>query len=476
MKFLRSLPFWAIVMMMMMFATTTVHAEFGEDVCWKNSYGRQVGLIPDSCAPGREKSGALCYQKCGPNRVGEANGCWSACPAGFEDRGVFCLQNRQSECPPTTIKTIVGTCTKTNEWRDLGVPLVCGGGKQDDAGLCYDKCRTGFSGVGPVCWGTCTGANNPADPAKPFSVDCAAMCATTADECAIATTNIVLSTLEMIGSVASMVATGGAATAAKAAATTAVKVSLKLAKDGAKGATKAVIKDITTDAAKNSIKKAAQKAGQSYTETQLSNMAKASVGLEDVDWSMLDPTGIAGMVQAYDKPICGAPGQTTKTRNIINSAGSFSPFDSFQYLDHSGRRMSAGYPQVIRDELMANVKAGMPDSAEQMRRMEARLSDQRVAGRTSRIPTKLESGSGFVRPDGLDYVAPNGVQYVAQMDADGYWIHQPKADFEQWIKDGFKGTRVRAHRDNIIHYKSWDNKFYQAAWNGEIRRWQIKAL
>jgi hypothetical protein len=44
-------------------------------------------------------------------------------------------------------------------WRDsygrgVGTPMTpdCGSGRQYDAGLCYDDCRSGYHGVGPVCW------------------------------------------------------------------------------------------------------------------------------------------------------------------------------------------------------------------------------------------------------------------------------------------------------------------------------------
>ncbi len=474
MKLLRSLPFWAIIMVFL-FATTTARAEFGEDVCWKNSYGRNVGAVPNACADGREKSGALCYNKCGPNRIGDGPGCWSACPQGFEDRGVFCLQNAKSECPPTTIKTIVGTCTKTNEWRDAGVPMVCGAGKDSDAGLCYSKCNAGYTGVGPVCWGSCANATVK-NSTLTFKVECGALCANTADECAIATTNIVLSTLEMIGSVASMVATGGAAAAAKTAASSAAKITVKLALEGAKGASKHVAKEITSDAAKDAIKKAALKSGQTFGEAQLSNMAKASVGLEDVDWSMLDPTGIASMVQAYDKPICGdANGATTKTRQLIPNQQVFKPYDSFQFLDHSGVRMSVKDVEIDRDRFAARLMLGTPNYADQVKMMESRLAQARAQGVVSSINVIDANG----RPLGINavfYTAPSGQQYVGQLDVDGFWIHQLKADYEQWVKNDKKGPRVRSHRDNIIHYKSWDNKFYQAAWNGELKRWQINAL
>ncbi len=32
-------------------------------------------------------------------------------------------------------------------------PMTCAAGLTNDAGLCYPSCPTGFSGVGPVCWG-----------------------------------------------------------------------------------------------------------------------------------------------------------------------------------------------------------------------------------------------------------------------------------------------------------------------------------
>ena len=31
----------------------------------------------------------------------------------------------------------------------------CGENRVVDAGLCYDRCRDGYDGVGPVCWGRC---------------------------------------------------------------------------------------------------------------------------------------------------------------------------------------------------------------------------------------------------------------------------------------------------------------------------------
>jgi hypothetical protein len=86
---------------------------------------------------GCEQDGLLWYPKC---RAGFHNFgccvCTPNCPAGMTDIGV--------------------SCAKQSYGRGVGtVPTACSGGKEYDAGLCYDRCRAGFDGVGPVCWGSC---------------------------------------------------------------------------------------------------------------------------------------------------------------------------------------------------------------------------------------------------------------------------------------------------------------------------------
>lgn len=44
--------------------------------CWKNAYGRGVGTVPDSCQPGNEKNGALCYPICKDGFYGVGPVCW----------------------------------------------------------------------------------------------------------------------------------------------------------------------------------------------------------------------------------------------------------------------------------------------------------------------------------------------------------------------------------------------------------------
>ena len=53
------------------------------------------------------------------------------------------------------MKDIGVSCTKKSYGRGAGVPMACPPGLQDDAALCYTECRSGYYGVGPVCWESC---------------------------------------------------------------------------------------------------------------------------------------------------------------------------------------------------------------------------------------------------------------------------------------------------------------------------------
>lgn len=65
------------------------------------------------------------------------------------------------------------SCQKKSYGRTAGVPLTCKTTQEYDTGLCYDPCKSGFDGVGPVCWEIC--------PTGKF--ECGALCVDTADGC-----------------------------------------------------------------------------------------------------------------------------------------------------------------------------------------------------------------------------------------------------------------------------------------------------
>lgn len=246
--------------------------------CWRQSYGRGVGVPLSECANGLEKDGLLCYPKCKDGYGAAGPVCWAKCPPGFTDIGAFCQKpapygrgagypwkfgdgfnldgamarcvrdNPQGceqsgaviypkckpgfhavgccvcspDCPPGWTDTGTG-CTKPTYTRGAGEPMVCANGLEQDAGLCYPRCKPGFTGVGPVCW-----QNTP-----PGWVNCGAACAKTEAECAMAVSDQVLSTV----TVAANIATLGLATPATGATTAGaqtVKVAGKTMTGGSK--------------------------------------------------------------------------------------------------------------------------------------------------------------------------------------------------------------------------------------------------
>ena len=193
---------------------TTSNDSFS-DFCWKNSYGRGVGTIPNTCPSDREQRGLLCYSKCPEgfqNPPGTVD-CHQLCPDGFRDDGMFCRRSEYGRgagyawqdgdplfsaagqfgrchndhgngnceqngaivypkcaegyspfgcciCRPNTPDcAALGfegqldlSCTKK---MIMGDPTLmgCGDGLEYNVGLCYPPCAEGYHGVGPVCWG-----------------------------------------------------------------------------------------------------------------------------------------------------------------------------------------------------------------------------------------------------------------------------------------------------------------------------------
>jgi hypothetical protein len=287
--------------------------------CWKPlvdrksaiSYGRGAGYAlwdKDKCnkkhSQGCEKDGALYYPKCKTDYKGVGPVCWQqhkSCPADFRDDGLACAK-------------------PALRGRGAGkIPTACAGGKEYQAGLCYKPCSADQKAVGPVCWDKCPAA---------FPVDCGAMCGQSVGSCAMSITSQVMTTLEVVGNIASCVLTAGASSAAIAGAKTAAQMGAEAAmkgavKDVSEASAKAIIKDVvkstvktaTKDQVKAQVKKAAKESGKTVTENQLDNIVNAATG-DDFDFTTLDPTGIASMVQSYNLPKCSkaAAAATSSTK------------------------------------------------------------------------------------------------------------------------------------------------------------------
>ena len=264
------------------------------DVCWKATYGRGVGTIPGTCKPQQTKSGLLCYADCKPGFHNVAGVCWKSCPQNFKDTGAHCLKPGsygrgagyvlwdKKKCEedhkprfiegkrvPVVYEAGATYCEKSGllwypkckagfhavgccvcspncpeETKDIGVscqknsyvvpPITpnCGA-KEYDAGLCYKKCKTGYYGVGPVCWGRCP---------KDRPVDCGAMCGTSADECLSSIGEMILSVGQVVAKVAETIVTLGTATGISAA--------IDIAKDSAINTIKEVAKKAAIQAGK----------------------------------------------------------------------------------------------------------------------------------------------------------------------------------------------------------------------------------
>lgn len=349
---------WVILMWAALVSPAWADNEF----CWKDSYGRGVGTVPQACPPGQERIGLLCYSACGPNMKRVGFDCHSTCPAGMRDDGLFCraaeygrgagypwkfgdpvnnsgmfkrceADHGRGRCEESGAVVYpkckpgfeaVGCCLcrpTVPDCRALGmnpgvdlscakrvavgdpVPGVCPAGQQRDAGLCYAGCKPSYTGSGPVCWGQCP-ASHP--------VNCGAGCAKSQNACATNTTDQVLSVLEVVANVGLAVATAGGSTAAtaggKAAATGAKAAANTAAKTGGRFAVR-----ITRQEAIAIIKKQAKEAGKELGQAAVETYADAVVQAGttgEFDPSVLaglDPTGIASIVVAYAKPVCTPP-------------------------------------------------------------------------------------------------------------------------------------------------------------------------
>jgi hypothetical protein len=326
-----------------------------DDFCWKDSYGRGVGTIPTICSGGKENQAGLCYDKCraGMHAVGPV--CWSDCPPGYTDTGATCHINLPLTKSPTWVCThywpgwMGGGCRwkdsrcasgytnvglfcaldsagksppagfsgsyldpmKNSYGRGAGtVPSDCGS-KERDAGLCYDHCRAGYGGVGPVCWNSC--------PAG--WVQCGMGCAKDTSTCATVTSDQVISSVSLIANAVSFGAAHYASSSvqggAKVVKTAEEMSKLEKAVADAKKAwsafkqTGAYKKYQELNKLKKELKDMTVEERLMYqTADSMEKLATGSPSPEEQARDLIaiaavaDPTGIASAVGAYTYPKC----------------------------------------------------------------------------------------------------------------------------------------------------------------------------
>ena len=317
------------ILLVALLALSASMASVAADFCWKDTKTRGVGTIPTSCTDGKEYQSGLCYSKCDAGMTGVGPVCWSTCPAGYIDMGAIChidkallksgdwvctdrgllnecwwgymncpgdYTNIGLLCALTSVPTPAGFSgtfldpMKNTQVRGAGtIPTGCAADEQYDAGLCYKKCPANYSGVGPVCWG-----QTPKE-----WVGCGMGAASSGGKCG----EVIFDQVASVAEVALNIATLGAGNAAT------------------KPARFARLKKLFQEAKTGNAKFAEAVAGRANTtqgnvRTGLGYFDTANDGgdLSDVEIvalaasvaSLVDPSGVSGVVSTYMADKCSA--------------------------------------------------------------------------------------------------------------------------------------------------------------------------
>lgn len=241
------------------------------------------------------------------------------CRSGYSPFGCCICRPSQPNCAKYGLNSGIDlSCAKKIE---IGNPrsMSCASNLEYDAGLCYTKCKSGFYGVGPVCW---------ADAPKGW-VGCGMGAAINSKVCKDTIIGQITSVGEMALNIGSMVATMGGSTAATAGAKAAANAG-KIAKvkeimekvkkaitsnkkikelvDKAKDIKKQVEKVKTKvekvkeqyEQAKSIIETADKVASEDYSNYTPEDYARLAASVA----ALADPTGIAGVVENFTHAKC----------------------------------------------------------------------------------------------------------------------------------------------------------------------------
>ncbi|RHY18945.1 hypothetical protein DYB32_010307 [Aphanomyces invadans] len=327
--------------------------------CWLNSYPRGIGQVPTSCAAGQERIALLCYPNCPTGMSRQGLDCHSNCPDGFDDQGLFCRMKEYGrgagypwkfgdglndngmfrrcegdhgagKCEKSGAVvypkcrdgyTAFGCCIcrpnppNCNEYGlagrfDLscakkviiGDPELgtCASDEERNAGLCYKVCKTGFSGVGPVCWG------------RPPSgwVRCGMGAATTSTQCA----EIIRDQIMSVGEMVLNICTAFSSSSAKALKAPADSGNLAKLKNGWNSIKS---KPEVQDAIKAYDNANRFKTGyQAIQDLEDARTTEDYVRFAATIASILDPTGVSGVIAAYTYSTCDKVAPQVHSRSI----------------------------------------------------------------------------------------------------------------------------------------------------------------
>jgi hypothetical protein len=134
----------------MALAATAANANF----CFRETYGRGVGTVPQACADSdRAMDEGLCYKKCPAGFDGKATNCVLNCPAGFRDDGALLCYKPAQPAPygvgagyPWKIGDPVGNFDKAGD----RCRADNGQGCTRDGLIWYPNCKAGFHKSGAL--------------------------------------------------------------------------------------------------------------------------------------------------------------------------------------------------------------------------------------------------------------------------------------------------------------------------------------
>jgi|GEM_PF-2671060 len=359
------------------------------EFCWKDTYGRGVGTIPDACGPGREKIGLLCYSKCPAGTARFGFDCHSVCPAGMRDDGLFCrkaeygrgagypwvpadgfsdagmfrrceadhgrnncekhglivypkcapgyepfgcciCRPKVPDCPALGLNPGIDLSCAKKVYIGDPVPMVCSGGKEKDAGLCYPKCDPGFDGVGPVCWGK----------APDQWVNCGMGAAVDGDTCR----DVIIDQVMAVGELAWWVGSLGVGNPGKFATGSAKYQELKKKFDNLvdnfeelRRKYPEIEEAIENAQMANDIKGILEDISQMRGVTRSEDMIRLAAEI----MSLFDSTGISSTIAAYTYPVCSDYGFGVGRASL------------YQHGNYQGYEVSLPVGRYTLDELRA---------------------------------------------------------------------------------------------------------------------------
>ncbi|MDQ2949026.1 MAG: hypothetical protein M3Y27_24315 [Acidobacteriota bacterium] len=322
----------------------TAQAASHDKFCWKDSAVRGAGAIPTGCKAGQTNESGLCYTSCPAGMTGVGPVCWSQCPSGYTDMGAVCHINlpltvaaswvctehwpdwlgggcrwSDTTCPAgytnaglfcalsarSTPAGFSGTYLdpmKNTATRGAGIiPQGCNAGNEYNAGLCYPPCQNGYYGVGPVCW----------SHAPKTWAECGMGAADTATTCATTIFGQVTSVLQLAAFVATLGSSGAADEAANGAQDAGKLAQLKDKFNTLKTTFTDSYPQIVT--ASQNAQKAGKVAVAGYTAADVAmKLAATDANTPPEDMvriaaeaaSLIDPSGVSGVVAAYTYPKC----------------------------------------------------------------------------------------------------------------------------------------------------------------------------